>query len=81
MAAALCFSNITEVSEQEMNRQRSMEAAQLYLQRRHISQDDTISVHSNNDETESTNTERVSYTIQSEDVRTLEGVTDLANDK
>ncbi|XP_048258981.1 E3 ubiquitin-protein ligase NEDD4-like isoform X2 [Haliotis rufescens] len=50
--------NLTEVSEQEMNRQRSMEAAQLYLQRRHISQDDTISVHSNSDETETTNTER-----------------------
>lgn len=33
-------------TEQDIQRQRSIEAAQLYRQRRHISQDDTLSMNS-----------------------------------
>lgn len=39
-------SSASPQTEQEIQRQRSMEAAQLYRQRRHISQDDSTNINS-----------------------------------
>ena len=42
----------SQQTEQELQRQRSVEVAQLYRQRRHISQDDTLSLNSSTSETD-----------------------------
>ncbi|KAL8615914.1 hypothetical protein ACOMHN_034590 [Nucella lapillus] len=44
----------SQQSEQDLQRQRSVEVAQLYRQRRHISQDDTLSINSSISETDLT---------------------------
>ena len=44
--------NPDQQTEQELQRQRSVEVAQLYRQRRHISQDDTLSINSSASETD-----------------------------
>ena len=67
MICVLRWSATNEASDEEMQRQRSRDAEHQYMQRRHISQDDTISVGSVEEEGDPAHTETPvqRYTVSS----------------